>query len=169
MNTYYKQYYLRQSGGGLSDIGSIYKTPLFHQKGRGGIGNFFGSVLRHFRPLLSSGLSALKSEAIKTGSAVLSEIGKKPIRKILKEQGTIALNNLSERGINKIKKMQKGSGRRKKKNIKSGRVKKRNHSSTKRKRKYKQKIKQIGGRKRKSKGKKRKSKKTRFVDIFENN
>lgn len=167
MNSYYTQYYLNQGGSGLSDIGGFYRLPVFHQRGRGGIGNFFTGVLKYLNPFLSSGYSAIKDQALKSGSAILSEVGKKPFRNILKEQGQIAVNNLAERGFNKIKKMQRGSGRR----IKRGRVSKRNHSTVKRRRKRKRKTKTSKTTvKRHRRPKKRRGvKKSRFVDIFSNN
>lgn len=155
MNSYYTQYYLRQGGSGLADIGPIYKLPSFPQRGRGSIGNFFAGLFRHLSPLASSGLSAIKDQALKSGSAVLAEFGKKPLANILKEQGKIALSDLTQRGVNKLKKMQKGSGRVKHVKRSRGRGRKTN---------------QFGdGRKRKRKTRNRKSsKRTRFVDILDN-
>lgn len=169
MHSYYKQYYLRQSGGGLSDIGSLYKSPLHYQRGRGGIGNFFGSIFRHIKPFLRSGLSALSEQAVKSGTDILANVGKKPLKSVLKEQGKIALNNLAERGLNKFKRMQSGKGRRRK-NIKRGRVSKKNHSTVKRRRRRKTKQTGTGRKRRRTKSSRRKSsvKKTRFVDIFDN-
>lgn len=164
MKSHYTQYYLNQAGSSLADIGGLYKSPIFYQRGRGGIGNFFAGIFKYLNPLISSGFSAIKNEALKSGSAILSEVGKKPMKTILKEQGQIAVNNLTERGLNKIRKMQKGSGKR----IKRGRVSKRNHSVVKRKRKRKRKS--TGSVKRTRKHyKKRGIKRKRFVDIFDNN
>lgn len=180
MNTYYTQYYLRQTGSGLSDIGTIYRSPGFQQKGRGGIGSFFSGLIKHLRPFVSSGLSALKDQSLKSGSNIIADIGKKPLSTILKEQGKAALENLTNRGLAKLKKMQKGSGR--KRNIKRGRVSKNTHSFKKRSRGRKGSKKQIGqGKKRRRSNKRSKvskrskvnkrikvSKNQRFVDIFDN-
>ncbi len=37
MESHYTRYYLSQSGAGLNDIGTLYKGPLFVQRGRGGV------------------------------------------------------------------------------------------------------------------------------------
>lgn len=163
MDTYYTQYYLNQKGGGLADIGTLYRSPLFHQRGRGGIGNFFSGIFRHLRPFVSSGISALKDEAIKSGAAVLTDLGNnKPIDEILKTQGKRAAKSLAYRGINKLQKMQKGGAR--KKYIKRKKRGTATHSTFKRK--------QVGGKRRKTKKVKRPRKSTkkkeRFVDIFNN-
>lgn len=171
MNSYYTQYYLNQHGSGLSDIGHLYRSPIVFQRGRGGIGNFFAGLYKYINPFISSGISAIKDQAIKSSTAVLADIGKKPFKTILKEQGKAAISDLTVRGVNKLRKMQQGSGRRRKRNIKRGRVGKRSHSSVKRKRRRTRKPKQIGlGRKRKARQSKKRTsrKKTRFVDIFDN-
>lgn len=174
MNTHYTQYYLRQSGSGLSDIGAIYRSPVFEQRGRGGIGSFFSGLIKHLRPLVSSGLTALKDQTIKTSANILSDIGRKPLKEILKEQGKSAIENLTNRGLAKIRKMQKGG--RRKRNIKRGRVSKSNHSVKKRGGRRKRVKKQFGqGKKRRKSNKTTKSvkrrkvaKNQRFVDIFDN-
>lgn len=116
MYSYYTQYYLRQDGRGLADIGPLYKGPLIYQKGSG-IGSFFSGLYKHLKPFLSSGLEALRDQSIKTGSAILSEVGAKPFKEILKEQGKIAAKDLTERGVNKLKRMSNQTGGRRK-NIK---------------------------------------------------
>lgn len=176
MNSHYAQYYLRQEGRGLSDIGTLYNAPLIRQRGRGGIGNFFSGAFNYLRPLFSSGIEALKSQAVKSGSAILDNVGKKPLKEVLKEQGKMAIEDLAIRGVNKLKrKIQGGSGVRKKRkiqggsggrrkrknNIKSRRLTKGAHSTLKRKRVGK------GKRKRKS-VKQNRNKKSRVVDIFNN-
>lgn len=172
MYSHYTNYYLRQQGGGIGDIGPLYRSPLILQKGSGGVGSFFSGVWKYLSPLVSSGVSALSSQAAKSGAAVLDQVGKKPLKEVFKEQGKIAMKELATRAADKLKrKMQAGEGRRKK-YIKRPRQTHKAHSSSKRK--------QVGkGKKSKrktkaSKNKKstvsRKSKKsnTRFVDIFNN-
>lgn len=164
MNSYYDQYYVKQAGSGLADIGGFYRSPVFLQRGRG-IGNFFSGVYKYIAPFLTPGLHALKEQAIKSTSAALSDIGKKPLKRILSEQGKIALNDLTERGYNKFKRMQKG-GRR----IKRRKVSKKSHSIVKRKRKRTRKTARKTGKKIHRKTKKRRGvKRGRFVDIFSNN
>lgn len=167
MNSYYKQYYLRQEGRGLSDIGSLYNVTPFQQEGRGGIGRIFSGIFRQLRQLVSSGLSAIKEQAIKSGTAILADIDKKPLKPLSKEQGKIALDNLTQRGVNKLRKIQ---GRGHKRNIKGGRVRKSRNTHVKRKRKTPQLGNGKTRKKRKSsnKTKRKKSyKKARFVDIFD--
>lgn len=175
MHTYYTQYYLRQSGQGLGDIGHVYKTHGFYQRGRGGVGSFFSGLYRFLKPLVSSGFSVLKDQSIKTGKDILSEIGQKPFKQILKEHGKNAANELTQRGLEKLrKKMQKGSGKIKKKsNIKRRKKGKTQHSQSKRRRRKQRTIKKkkpVAKRKRRNKTLGGPSnKKTRFVDIYDNN
>lgn len=171
MTSHYTQYYLRQSGGGLADIGPIYKASTFHQKGRGSIGNFFSGLFRYLTPIVTSGVNALKDQTVKTGANILTDIGHKPFKEILKEQGKAALSDLTQRGLVKLKKMQQGSGT-KKKYIKRAKNSKKSYSTSKRKTKrFKKQFglgrKQIGHGKKKKKSKKNK-KKTRIIDIFNN-
>lgn len=151
MNQVYTAYYSGQLGGGLSHIGSLYAYPRVLQNGRG-LGSFFASLFRTLKPLLFSGVNAVKNQAVNTGKAILSDFGRKPLRNILEEQGKIALNNLTEKAINKISsKFQKGSGRRRIKH----RQKKRKRQSSKQ-----SKVKHI------KKKKKKKSIGSRIKDIF---
>lgn len=101
MNSYYTRYYLLQSGGNLVDIGELYRSPIIYQRGKG-IGSFFTGLLRYLQPLFSSGAKVLKEQAIKTGKAILKEAGNKPINDILKEQGKSAVEELAQKGINKM-------------------------------------------------------------------
>lgn len=112
MDQVYTSYYSGQLGGGLSHIGSIYVSPRVLQHGRG-IGSFFASLFRTLKPLLFSGVNAIKNQALDTSKAILNDFGRKPLRNILEEQGKIALNNLSEKAIHKMSsKFQRGTGKR---------------------------------------------------------
>lgn len=110
----YVKYYTNQSGGGIADIGAIYKTPLVIQRGRG-IGDVFSGLGRYLRPMFISGLSALKDQALTTGKNVIRDIwNQKPLNDILKDQTIDAMQGLADKAVNKVKrKMQGGSGRRK--------------------------------------------------------
>lgn len=110
MERVYTNYYLSQTGCGLSDIGELYSNPILIQQGRGGIGAFFSGIYRNLKPLIMSGLNALKKQTIKTGSNVLQEIGSKPVKEILKEQGKRAVEDLTEKGLRKLRKLQDGAG-----------------------------------------------------------
>lgn len=99
-----------QYGSGLDDIGSIYRGPQFVQRGRG-IGSIFGGLWKHLAPLASSGLKALGKQSLLTGSNVLRDwTTGKNLKSSLLEQGQDAINNLAQKGVNKLKKMQSGKG-----------------------------------------------------------
>jgi len=67
-------YYLRQAGGGSgTDIGPIYSSHPYLQRGHG-IGDFFGSQFRWVRPIFWSGVKALVRETLSTGGKILSYI-----------------------------------------------------------------------------------------------
>lgn len=106
----YVQYYSAQCGGGFSDIGTIYHGQRHIQRGCG-IGNFFSGLYRYLKPIILSGVDALKDQSLTTGRAIIKDLGNKPIQDILKEQGSAAIDNLAEKAISKIKrKIQGGSG-----------------------------------------------------------
>lgn len=102
----YVQYYTQQIGGGATDFGSLYYNPRFIQQGRG-FANFFAAVYKYLKPLITSGLGALKNTAIKTGTSVLTELGSRPFREILIEHGNNAKNELEKKFMNKF---QEGQG-----------------------------------------------------------
>lgn len=160
MDSYYTQYYLRQKGKGLSDIGPLYRSPVLYQRGSG-IGSFFSGLFKNLKPLMASGLEALKDQSIKSSSAILNDIGRKPFKEILKEQGKVAVKDLTDKGINKLKRMNEQRGGRRK------HIKRRKHM-------IKRTVKQAGkGRKHRTHKKSHKKKKTRksksrVVDIFNN-
>lgn len=106
----YIQYYQRQNGGGISDVGELYHSPIFLQRGRG-IGNVFKGLMKHLRPLLKSGVNALKEQSVKSANAIVQDLGNKPLKDILKEQGKLAATNLVNRSINRLnREKQEGSG-----------------------------------------------------------
>lgn len=100
-----------QYGSGLADIGTIYRGPQFVQRGRGGIGSIFSGLWRHLAPLATSGLKTLGKQSLRTGGNVLRDWASgKDLKNSLLEQGQDAINNLAEKGVNKLKKMQSGRG-----------------------------------------------------------
>lgn len=104
----------RQKGGGVEDI-VLYRAPStgFPQYQRGaGLGNFFSSAFRLLQPLLTSGLSVLADQGVKSTGAVLSQLGSKDLKSILKEEGQNAFKNLTTKAVNKLKQSsgQVGSG-----------------------------------------------------------
>lgn len=151
----YINYYNSQSGGSLHGIGPLYfNSRNTLQRGRG-IGDFFSTVFRNLRPLISSGLSALKDQAITSGANIISDLGRKPLKEILYDQSERAIQGLAEKGVNKMRRYrQRGSG-----GIKRRGVRRIGHLPVKRRRR------QVGAGKRKRRRRKTKSRK-RTLDIF---
>lgn len=182
-HTHYTKYYLNQSGRGVSDIGSLYRGPFIAQRGYGGIGSFFSAVMRHLQPLVKSGLSALGQQSLKTGGAILKDVGKKPLEDILREQSVSAVEDLAAKGVRKIKNkiMQRGKGIKRKRKAKSHthlhQLKRLKHTLALKKNKHHKRrrcklpkkgktLSQIGGKRRK-RPQRRKIVKNRTLDIFD--
>lgn len=111
MDEVYLKYYQNQAGSGLEDIGNLYHiSPRFHQRGRGGIGSFFSGIYRYIKPIINSGLRALKKQSIKTGVNIIKDLGEKPIKDILINEGKAAVDELAQKGIRKLQKIQEGEG-----------------------------------------------------------
>lgn len=99
----YTTYYLNQSGHG--SIGEVYRPDHFGiQRGRG-LGSILGGLMRILRPLFVRGLNAIKSQAVKTGADIISDIGTKPLKQILIDRGREAKKDLTEKALNKIQTM----------------------------------------------------------------
>lgn len=181
MAAQYTRYYSQQ-GSGLSHIGKLHYTPIYLQRGSG-FGGIFSSLLRYLTPLASSGLTALKHQAIRSGKAILEDIdGPKTFKDILRERGKEAVKDLTLKGIDKLKRAaaasQSGTGyikRRKlmNKTILTKATRSRRQRKIRRKRKTqfggrrRLKTKQIGGRRRRrTKTKRTRRNRTRTLDIF---
>lgn len=148
MNEYYTNYYQRQSGRGIADIGDIYSAPVFLQRGRGGVGSFFAGIWRHIQPFVASGARALREQAVKSSANILNEsTTDKSLKDILKDEGKAAAKSLAMRGFKKM-----SGGRKVRKPIKRLKKTKKRHSKKRRVRKSAKKTKR----------------KSRFVDIFNN-
>lgn len=174
----YTKYYLQQ-GSGLSDIGNLHHQPVFVQRGSG-FGGLFTKLYKYLAPLANSGLSALKQQAIQSGKDILQDIStQKSFKEILKERGREAVNDLTLKGIDKLKKAvnkQRGSGYIKRRTLMNSSIlpnssnSRRRHRRRRRaqplKRKRVTKIKQIGGRRRRRRTTKKRQKHTRTLDIF---
>jgi hypothetical protein len=167
MTTDLYRYYNTQSGDGLEDIGSVYKGRKFYLQSGRGFSSFFSSLWRYLQPLVHSGIDTLKTEALKTGSNILSDVvnQQKPLDQVLKMRGAEALQNLSDQTIQKLKrKLQTGQGYKKRtKRSKSIRRKTsvtKSHSS----RRKKKKGKNIKKKKKASRSRKQNLKRT--LDIF---
>lgn len=162
MERVYTNYYLSQTGGGLNEIGELYSNPSFIQQGRG-IGSFFSGIYRNLRPLIMSGLKAIRNQTIKSGTNILQEIGSKPVKEILKEEGKRAVEDLTEKGMKKLKKLQDGSGTSHSFNFKHRNTIKRKQSDPKNQSLLLVKRKRNG-----SLDKKKKKRKLKIPDIFSN-
>jgi hypothetical protein len=132
------QYFSNQQiGGGMSDIGKLYKSNRIYQHGFGAApiivqqGHGLGSVLQNFfqavYPIIRSGFNSLGSEAKTAGKNILRDIATKPITSLIKEHGTEAISNLKNKITNEMKKNMSGKGV-KKKSIKK-QVKRLKHQS----------------------------------------
>jgi hypothetical protein len=79
------QYYKRQTGHGREDMGSIYTTPYYVQRGHW-LGNILAGLYRTLRPLLWSGaksvrkesIKALGREALRTGTNIIRDVAANP-------------------------------------------------------------------------------------------
>lgn len=167
MSNAYTRYYLIQSGGGVKHIGPLYSQPLFIQRGHG-IGGFLVNILKYLTPLAREGWNALKDQGYKTGRNVIHDlIGRKPLDQILKDQGKQAVLDLTEKGLHKIQETMKQTG----KGIKRKAKRRSRHTSAVGGRIRKlTKKKQVGGRRPKTKSRRRaKTRKTkqRTLDIFQ--
>jgi hypothetical protein len=58
------QYYKRQAGDGREDIGPIYSSPPFVQRGHG-LGSVLAGLFRTLRPILWIGAKSAGKEALK--------------------------------------------------------------------------------------------------------
>jgi len=104
---YYTSYYSNQAGGGYNheDFGPLLRFHNIYQKGRG-IGGFFNGIFRYLSPLLSSALQGLKSGAIDAGTDFLRG---KPVNQIFRDTSIQMVDKLRDKAAEKIKQMS-GSG-----------------------------------------------------------
>jgi hypothetical protein len=122
----YTQHYANQSGGG--EIGPLYKASFRVQRGHC-IGSFFRGLFRFVKPLLYSGAKAVGTDALKSGSNIVTDLlEREPDRKvgdILRTRFGEAKDNLKQ----KIRNMT-GSGL----HLKWKRKQKKPHTQSKRRR-----------------------------------
>lgn len=166
----YERYFNGLQTGGKADFGDLHRTSFFIQRGRG-LSDAFGAIIKWITPLLLSSSKAIGREALRSGSEVLSNIGSKPIKELLKEQAGKSLKNLTDKAAENLKRMnsekqQGGSIKRVKKRsttvikassrLSSTRSHKRKKKTVKRKRKTKSKKKKSSPKTGKIKGYKNK-------------
>lgn len=99
----YTQYYLDQSGHGLSGIGRIYRKPRYYQNGRG-IGSLFAGIMKSLKPMLKSTAKAVGKQSLKAGRNIAKSMGKTSFKDSLKENGKRMLSALAEKGAEQIEK-----------------------------------------------------------------
>lgn len=175
-----------QCGQGVGDIGTLYRNPVYFQRGSGfGLGSFFLGLSKHLIPVLKKTGEILTNQAVESGKGIIGDItatafgrSNKSLRQILADQGSDAISNLSNQAIRGLKRKlgtQLGSGRGPKRIKTLRRTKKRRivRPTAKRKRRVVRKKSKPKSKKRKvtkKKTTKRKSlirRKKRILDIFE--
>lgn len=117
----FQQYQKNQHGEGLEQIGRKYQSPIsFARRQRGaGIGSIFSGLLKYLTPCVKSGLKTVGREVLRSGSNILQDLSNNNNNKqttfkdILQKRGREGLNNLTNKGLNKLAKMgdQSGKGR----------------------------------------------------------
>lgn len=106
----YEGYFLNaQKGGRISDIGDVYRSSRYLQRGRG-IGDVFSGMIKWITPYLLKGTKALGQEALRSGSEILSNMGTKPLGELVQDQRDRSIKNLSEKAGNTLKRMSQAMG-----------------------------------------------------------
>jgi hypothetical protein len=119
------QYYRRQAGRGREDIGPIYSTPPFIQRGHG-LGSLSSGLFKALRPILLSGaksvgkeaFKALGSEALRTGGNIIRDIAEIPPT----QTADIISKHVVASTQNMINKLRGSGGGRKRKGVSSAAV-----------------------------------------------
>lgn len=106
----YDRYFAVQVGRGVSSIGSVYRTNRYQPQTATGLSDVFSNLFRFIQPYLVSGARAVGGEALRSGQDILSNLGQKPIKELLKEQADKSFKNLAEKAENKVKNMMSGKG-----------------------------------------------------------
>lgn len=98
----------QQRGG---NVGPLYKIRL-HRQGGQGFSQAFRSLWSLIQPFLLSSGKVLSKQALESGSEILGNLGKRPIKELLKEQGKKTAQSLFDHAEDKLKLMrqQRGSG-----------------------------------------------------------
>ena len=96
----YTRYYVDQYGGGGGGIGPVYRAS-FRVRMVNGIGSLFRGPFHFVKPLLYPGAKAVRKEALKTGSNIITDILNKdpeqPVGNILKNRFKEAKDNLQRK------------------------------------------------------------------------
>lgn len=103
----YEHYFRRiaQSGGSISDIGGVHKSPkLYYQRGRG-FGQALGGIWRILSPYIISSSKAIGREALRSGAEILRNVGSQPLKDLVRSQAKLAGKNLTLKAGEKLKSM----------------------------------------------------------------
>lgn len=95
------------SGGNISELGPYYQG---HYQIGTGLGNLFRGLLRYLQPLLLSGSKAIGSEIVRSANEMVGELGKKPLKELLKQHSTRGMQNLVTKAERKINSSLEGRG-----------------------------------------------------------
>lgn len=123
-----------QSGGSLANIGPLLVNKRMSQRGGNfypansynyvnnqyghGVGSVFAALGRVLIPLVKQGFSVLKKRGLEAGLNVLQDVQQqKPIRDFIASKTNEVIDSLTNKGIEKLKKMS-GSGHHKRRKIK---------------------------------------------------
>lgn len=94
-----------QFGSGIKEsIGPIFRSRHSLQRGSG-IGGIFRGILKYITPYLIRGGKEIGSELLRGSTEILGGIGKRSFSDMFSEQREKSLANLTEKAINKLKRM----------------------------------------------------------------
>ena len=108
------EYYIRQGGRTDDEIGPVYVSSPYVQRGHG-IGSFLAGLFRMVKPVAIRGARALGREALHTGAQILTDIGDKTpetrVKDIVaKRLAESAQRLLKGRGVRKKRKRAAAAG-----------------------------------------------------------
>lgn len=97
-------------GAGRHNIGSLYRSPIIYQRGRGfGVGGLFNGLFNYLVPALKEVGRTLGKQSVKTGKEIIDDIAStalgrsnKNFQQILADRGGQAITDLSNTAINKL-------------------------------------------------------------------
>lgn len=105
--SHYEHYFSRraQIGSGVSDIGSVHRSPkLYYQRGRG-FGQALGGIWRFLSPYIISSSKAIGREALRSGAEILRNVGSQPLKDLVRDQVKTSRKNLTFKAGEKLRAM----------------------------------------------------------------
>lgn len=109
MSHYVKYFGGELTGRGVNNIGPVHQSFRFKQRGRG-LSSVFQGIFRFLSPYILSSTKAIGNEALRSGADLLQNLGKKPIKELIRDQRDISLKNLVDKAENKMREMTKQTG-----------------------------------------------------------